>query len=89
MDHQGKIYYQWIGRTVTHSDARFSYEEAQIVIETEKRTIPADISLSSKAYEISSELFDSLVTLNNVAKILRKNRMKNGAISFDKVEVKF
>lgn len=89
MDHQGKIYDQWIGRTVTHSDARFSYEEAQIVIETEKRTIPADISLSSKAYEIGSELFDSLVTLNVVAKILRKNRMKNGAISFDKVEVKF
>ncbi len=89
MDLQGRIYDQWIGRTVTHSNARFSYEEAQIVIETGKTTIPADISLTSKAYEISSELLNSILTLNHVAQFLRKTRMKNGAISFDKVEVKF
>ncbi len=89
MDLQGRIYNKWIGRTVTHSNARFSYEEAQVVIETEKTTIPADISLTSQAYEISNELLDSIVTLNHVAQTLRKTRMKNGAISFDKVEVKF
>ena len=30
----GKIYNQWFGRTVIYSDARFSYEEAQHIIET-------------------------------------------------------
>ena len=27
---------QWFGRTVTYSDARFAYEEAQAIIETKK-----------------------------------------------------
>jgi ribonuclease R/exosome complex exonuclease DIS3/RRP44 len=89
MDHTGKIYNQWFGRTVIHSNMRLSYEEAQIVIETKHKTIPADISLNTKSYDISEDLLGSIITLDQVAKILRKNRMKQGAISFDKVEVKF
>jgi ribonuclease R len=34
LDEAGKLYNQWIGKTVIHSDRRFSYEEAQQVIET-------------------------------------------------------
>ena len=34
MDEKGKIYNEWFGRTVIHSDKRFNYEEAQQVIET-------------------------------------------------------
>ena len=34
MDERGKIYDEWFGRTIIHSDKRFSYEEAQQVIET-------------------------------------------------------
>lgn len=33
MDLQGNIYKEWIGRTVTHSDKRFTYEEAQEILE--------------------------------------------------------
>lgn len=33
MDLQGNIYQQWIGRTVIHSDKRFTYEEAQEILE--------------------------------------------------------
>ncbi len=33
MDEQGKIYKEWFGRTITHSDRRFTYEEAQKIIE--------------------------------------------------------
>lgn len=34
MDTKGKIIDEWFGRTIIHSDKRFSYEEAQTVLET-------------------------------------------------------
>ena len=33
MDESGKVYSEWFGKTVIHSDRRFSYEEAQEIIE--------------------------------------------------------
>lgn len=36
MDDDANILQQWLGRTVTYSDRRFTYEEAQSVIETEQ-----------------------------------------------------
>ena len=80
---------QWFGRTVTYSDARFAYEEAQHIIETESCNIPKDISITDKAYKTTTLIKDSIIKLNELAKIMRKKRMRDGAISFDKVEVKF
>ena len=34
MDAKGKVIDEWFGRTIIHSDKRFSYEEAQEVLET-------------------------------------------------------
>ncbi len=34
MDLSGKIYSEWFGRTVIHSDRRFTYEEAQEILES-------------------------------------------------------
>src|SRR5205085_7274996 len=34
IDENAKVYNEWFGRTIIHSDKRFSYEEAQQVIET-------------------------------------------------------
>ncbi len=36
MDESGKVYKEWFGRTVIHSDRRFAYEDAQEGIETGK-----------------------------------------------------
>ncbi|HEY0045251.1 MAG TPA: ribonuclease R [Flavobacterium sp.] len=80
---------QWFGRTVTYSDQRFSYEEAQHIIETKGNQIPEDISITGKSYEVPAEIVEATLKLDELAKIFRRNRMKNGAISFDKVEVKF
>ena len=80
---------QWFGRTVIHSNQRFSYEEAQQIIETKKNTIPESISITGSTYEVSDEIVAATLKLDELAKILRKKRMINGAISFDKVEVKF
>lgn len=80
---------QWFGRTVIYSDQRFAYEEAQHIIETKNAAIPASISLTGEDYTAPEEIKDAVLTMNGLAKIMRRKRMANGAISFDKVEVKF
>ncbi|PWB19396.1 ribonuclease R [Flavobacterium sp. HTF] len=80
---------QWFGRTVIYSDQRFAYEEAQYIIETKDNTIPVDISITGESYVVADEIVEATLKLDELAKILRKKRMQNGAISFDKVEVKF
>lgn len=89
MDDKGKVHHKWFGRTVIHSDERFAYEEAQQVLETGSTNIPADVSIRKGGYSITSEIRDALLKMNQLALILRKNRMAKGAISFDKIEVKF
>ena len=80
---------QWFGRTVTYSDARFAYEEAQAIIEYKTNSIPEDVSLTGKAYQTDQKIADAVLKMDDLAKIMRRKRMKEGAISFDKVEVKF
>ncbi len=89
IDHKATVINQWFGRTVINSDQRFAYEEAQVIIETKASSIPAAISLTGKEYKASDEITEATLKLDELAKILRRNRMNNGAISFDKVEVKF
>src|SRR5690606_34919674 len=86
---QAQVTNQWFGRTVTYSDQRFSYEEAQHIIETQGNMIPADISITGSDYEVPDHIVEATLKLDELAKIFRRNRLKNGAISFDKVEVKF
>ena len=79
----------WFGRTVTYSDQRFTYEEAQSIIETKSDVIPAEISLTGSEYIVPKPIVDATLKMDELAKILRRKRMAAGAISFDKVEVKF
>ena len=89
IDNKATVLNQWFGRTVINSDQRFAYEEAQVIIETQSNKIPAEISLTNADYFASDEITEATLKLNELSKILRRNRMNNGAISFDKVEVKF
>jgi ribonuclease R len=80
---------QWFGRTVIYSDQRFAYEEAQYIIETKDNTMPEEISITGNSYVVSDEIVAATLKMHQLAKIFRRNRMNDGAISFDKVEVKF
>ncbi|RAR49699.1 ribonuclease R [Flavobacterium lacus] len=86
---KAEVVNQWFGRTVIYSDQRFSYEEAQHLIEIKKDIIPAEISLTGNDYKTPQNIVEATLKLDELAKILRQKRMANGAISFDKVEVKF
>ena len=89
INNKAEVKEQWFGRTVTYSDARFAYEEAQAIIESKTNNIPQEVSLTGELYQTSPEITQAVLKLNELAKIMRKRRMNEGAISFDKVEVKF
>lgn len=92
MNQKAEVVKKWFGRTVTYSDARFAYEEAQHIIENPKKethTIPANISITDKEYTVKQEIAAAILEMDRLAKTLRTKRMRAGAISFDKVEVKF
>lgn len=80
---------QWFGRTVTYSDKRFAYEEAQEIIETKGNIISEEISITGESYTVQPEIVAAILKLDTLAKILRKKRLEQGAITFDRVEVKF
>jgi ribonuclease R/exosome complex exonuclease DIS3/RRP44 len=102
MNNQCEIKNQWFGRTVTYSDARFAYEEAQAIIENNPKVtlsavevsqlntkIPKEVSLTGDEYNTKPEIAEAILVLDRLAKKMRSQRMRHGAISFDKVEVKF
>ena len=72
MDDQAKTYDTKICRTVIRSDRRFTYEEAQQIIETGQ-----------------GDFAQEILTLDRLAKILRKERFDNGSVDFDRTEVRF
>ncbi len=92
---KAQIVNEWFGRTVTYSDQRFAYEEAQSIIENctlsaiKPYAMPLEVSILDKEYEVTPEIVEATLKLDELAKILRKKRMQQGAISFDRVEVKF
>lgn len=89
IDNKAVIKNEWFGRTVINSDQRFAYEEAQHIIETGKGSIPMEISIRDGAYTVGDEIVDATLTMDRLAKIMRDKRMQQGAISFDKIEVRF
>ena len=72
MDHKANVVNSRIGRTVIKSDRRFTYEEAQTIIETGE-----------------GEYAEELAVLNNLAKERRRRRYQEGALEFDRAEVRF
>lgn len=73
MNDKAEVLKEWFGRCIMHSDRRFTYEEAQEI-------------LDGKEDETYSPV---LHTLNNMAHILRDERFKKGAFNFETDEVKF
>lgn len=89
LDKKSNIVDQWYGRTVINSNERFAYEEAQHIIETSSGSIPADISIRGNGYTVADNVVEATLIMDRLAKIMREKRMNQGALSFDKVEVRF
>lgn len=72
LDSKANVLNYRIGRTVIKSDRRFTYEEAQEIIETGEGDFAREI-----------------LTLDSLAKHLRRRRYEAGALEFDRAEVRF
>lgn len=71
-DDKDKLVGKWFGKTLTHSDRRFAYAEAQEVLDTGEGDMAEEIKVMAR-----------------IARKMRKQRFKEGAISFESDEVKF
>ncbi|MEG0993267.1 MAG: ribonuclease R [Bacteroidales bacterium] len=72
MNNQAEVVKSHIARTVINSDRRFTYEEAQEIIEGGEGDYKPEI-----------------LKMDELAKKLREKRFQDGAIAFDRHEVKF
>lgn len=72
LDEEANVVNCRIHRTVIRSNRRFTYEEAQQIIETGE-----------------GDFSEEILQLNALAKKLRQRRFDNGAVEFDRVEVRF
>jgi ribonuclease R len=94
-----------IAHTVIKSNRRFTYEEVQHLLEEQGEAtecqlifdgkarptepIPAAEMEGKESEPVSQEDTKMLITLNRLAKKLRADRFKHGAINFDREEVRF
>lgn len=78
LNENAKIVNEWFGRTVIHSDKRFTYEEAQEVLEA-----------TARGEEEAGPFAKELTLLNQLAYKLRDERFAKGAVNFETTEVKF
>ena len=76
LDEEAQVLNEWFGRAVILSNRRFTYEEAQAVIE-------------GRAEAQDEPLRGEVLTLDRLAKKLRAARFRNGSIGFERDEAKF
>ena len=101
IDDKARVKYHQIAHTIINSNRRYTYEEVQEIIEGRPTPTP---SLYGGALQTSPDgsphrggdaqraegvLEGALLVLNNLAQQLRAQRFGNGAINFDRVEVRF
>lgn len=93
---EGDILDWRLAHCVIRSNRRFTYEEAQYIIEENGEVSPEDLQTPGehptplpKGSSPKGDYAAEVLTLNRIAKILRSRRFKNGAIGFDRAEVRF
>ena len=90
LDHNGNVLEEWFGKTVINSDMRFTYEQAQNIIEHGNVLgIPYLATSTHPSLTYAYPFHQPIKTLDKIAKKMRKARLSKGSISFDKHEVKF
>ena len=100
----GKVVNRWFGRTIISSDRRYSYEQAQEIIETQgdytlKYLGEMGSGVQTKSIKVSSrrrkgetfsdrQVADAILALYGIAGKLRDERFRTGSISFERPEMK-
>ncbi len=95
LDTEGNVLDTWYGRTVIYSDHRFSYEQAQAIIEAVGkdpkeigRVMVEDAGLTMD-FQKAGDIANGVLTLDRLAKKIRGRRIKAGSLELDQAEVRF
>ena len=90
MDDMAHIYQSRVVHTVIKSDRRYAYEEVQTLLENNGVIANTDEPAPIKdPKDYVGENAEALITLDRLAKMLRKERFSNGAVRFDREELHF
>lgn len=90
MDDMVHIYQSRVVHTVIKSDRRYAYEEVQTLLENNGVIANTDEPAPIKdPKDYVGENAEALITLDKLAKMLRKERFSNGAVRFDREELHF
>ena len=102
MNAKAKVIKRWFGRTVIKSNKRFSYEQAQEIIEAaaagqavpdaEQAPQPAvvqpEVAAQKDKQAVQPEVRQAVLQLHKLASIMRAKRFAEGSISFERPEMK-
>lgn len=96
MNEEAEVKDWHLAHTITRSDRRFIYEEVQQVLEAHGEASPEDLAQpgdhcepEDPSYRPAEDFADDLIALNRLAKKLRARRFQDGAVNFDRTEVRF
>lgn len=89
IDEEAKVYNSRIVHTVIKSDRRFTYEEVQAILEQNGEADDIEDRIPVAKEKRTGEYCNELITLNSIAHKLKVGRMRNGAIDFDREEIRF
>lgn len=90
LDDEANVKKFHLAHTITKSNLRFAYEEAQQLLEDNgvidgtEEPAPAP---GKKGYK--GEFAENIIILDRLAKLIRKKRFKNGSVKFDSEELHF
>ena len=83
-----KVINPWFGRTVIKSDYRFAYEGAQAIIEAGDNAMKTQFGEGTECGIVPDDVKEAVLILNKIALKLRKKRFANGAVNFERPEMK-
>ncbi len=91
LDKDGNILDKWFGETVINSWRRFTYEEAQSILQKNNaaENINTEVNKINLPNQIHEKFKKELIELNRISKIFQKKRKERGAISMETEEIKF
>ena len=85
---QAKVINPWFGRTHIVSDYRFDYEGAQAIIEAGPAAMEQEFGQGTECGLVPADVKEAVLILNTLALKLREKRFKEGAVNFDRPEMK-
>ena len=88
LDDEAKVKHYRIVHTVIKSNRRYAYEEVQELLE-KNGVVDGTGEPAPKKKHYEGENAEALITLDGLAKKLRAQRFKNGAVKFDREEMRF